>query len=136
MEPVAQVAPMDDGRAAIDRIASARRALNALVAATADERAALNRGLFTEDFVIEVPARGGCQVYSSLERGEFRSGSVEILDALESGCRVIAHVRFRAERCHRVEGASVMQECTADGIVTFEFRGDRIARSWSMLRWR
>ena len=136
MEPVAQVAPMDDGRAAIDRIASARRALNALVAATADERAALNRGLFTEDFVIEVPARGGCQVYSSLERGEFRSGSVEILDALESGCRVIAHVRFQAERCHRVEGASVTQECTADGIVTFEFRGDRIARSWSMLRWR
>lgn len=119
-----------------DRIESARRALQSLVAVTAEERAELTHGLFTDDFVIEIPARGGCQVYSSLERGEFRSGTVEILDAIESGCRVIAHVRFEAERCRSVEGATVTQECSADGIVTFEFRGDRIARSWSMLRWR
>lgn len=118
------------------RIERARRALQSLVATDAQERAELTRDLFTDDFVIEIPARGGCQVYSSLERGEFRSGSVELLEVIESGNRVIAHVRFQAERCHPVQGVSVTQECTADGIVTFEFNGDRIAKSWSMLRWR
>ncbi len=119
-----------------DRIERATRALRSLVTVDAADRAELTRGLFAEDFVIEIPARGGCQVYSSLKRGEFQSGSVEILDAIESGNRVIAHVRFEAKRSHQVDGTPVTQDCAADGIVTFEFCGDLIARSWSMLRWR
>jgi len=117
-------------------IARARQALELLVEQDGCRREEGHSALFAEDHVLEFPARGGCQVYSSLERGEFRRGSVEVLDAVESGSRVISHVRFQMERQHEVDGTPVTQECSADGIVTFEFRGDLIAKSWSMLRWR
>jgi len=117
-------------------VARARRALELLVQPDRCRRAELHQGLFADDFVLEFPARGGCQVYTSLERGEFRRGTVEILESVESGSRVISHVRFDVERQHEVDGAPVTQECRADGIVTFEFEGDLIAKAWSMLRWR
>ena len=117
-------------------VARARQALALLVEPDDAIREQHHRELFADDFAIEIPARGGCQVYSSLERGEFRSGTVDVIEAVESGPRVISHVQFHAVRQHEVDGVSVSQECSADGIVTFEFRGDLITRSWSMLRWR
>lgn len=119
-----------------DRVSRARLALEALAECDPARRAALVEGLYAEDFVMEVPARGGCEAHWSLLRGEFLDGSIEVVEAFESGTRVITHARFEAEREHEVDGVRRMQHCTADGIVTFEFRGDEIVKSWSMLRWR
>lgn len=125
-----------DGRDESYYVARVRRALELAVEQDGCRRAELHDGLFADDYVVEPLARGGSQVYSSLERGEFRRGRIDILEAVESGSRVIAHVRLQVERHHEVEGAPVTQECSADGIVTFEFQGDLIKKSWSMLRWR
>lgn len=139
MEQHAAYATEHDGQVIRDEsyyVARARRALELAVEQDGCRRAELHDGLFADDYAVETLARGGSQVYSSLERGEFRRGSVEMLEAVESGSRVIAHVRFQVERHHEVEGTPVIQECSADGIVTFEFQGDLITKSWSMLRWR
>lgn len=118
------------------RVALARRALGLLVEVDHDCRDTARRELFAEDFVIEVPSRGGCQVYNSLERGEFRRGEIEIVEMVESGSRVLSHVRLDVLRRHEVDGELVTQDCSADGIITYEFEGDLIVRAWSMLRWR
>ena len=118
------------------RLERAHAALRLLVEPDEARREALRAELFAPDFRIEATARGGCQVYSAYERGEFRRGSVEIVESLESGPRVLSHVRLVVERRHEVDGVPVSQVCHADGIITYEFTGDRIVRAWSVLRWQ
>jgi len=117
-------------------IERAREALRTYVELDRDARAALLATYYAPDATVEMPPRGGCQLYAAAFPEEVRDASMEVVHMVQSGPRVLSHVRMQVHRVHTVDGRPAEQACRADGIITFEFRGDLIARTWSVLRWR
>jgi ApbE superfamily uncharacterized protein (UPF0280 family) len=114
----------------------ARAALRTFVELDPAVRSALAAEYYAPDATAEIPPRGGCQLYASMMPDEVREASMEVVHMIQSGPRVLSHVRMQVHRVREVDGEIVEQDCRADGIITLEFEGGLVVKSWSVLRWR